>query len=312
MGGRTSGQGYSQLNGNRKKWAQLESDEETKLDYAQNRYYSSTQGRFTSTDEFKGGPHELSVLGSRDPEKQALVYAVITNPQSLNKYQYTYNNPLRYIDPDGRNPQEGIGNVQDAEIRLLLEGKITAEQFKENMNARGLGGVAGVAIVTLWLYGPAAATAVLMAAARNPGRVEQLTITALEVAGGPPGAVTGAVGGASKAELSIARKLAAEGKNVEVVAATGVGRTADFIVNGVKTELKTLEGVGGVATSGTVKSAIGRALGQSGNVIIDASAVKLTLAEAEKGAARAFGADTRLQTVRIIGQDFDIVRVRTN
>ena len=27
--------------------------------------------------------------------------ADITNPQSLNKYQYGYNNPLRYVDPNG-------------------------------------------------------------------------------------------------------------------------------------------------------------------------------------------------------------------
>lgn len=31
-------------------------------------------------------------------------YADITNPQSLNKYQYAYNNPLRYNDPTGHCP----------------------------------------------------------------------------------------------------------------------------------------------------------------------------------------------------------------
>jgi hypothetical protein len=57
------------------------------LDYFINRYYSSAQGRFTSPDEFKGGPVDVSVLGTGHPEKQALPYADITDPQSLNKYQ---------------------------------------------------------------------------------------------------------------------------------------------------------------------------------------------------------------------------------
>jgi RHS repeat-associated protein len=82
VGGRTTGQGYSQLDGSRQKWAQLERDAETGLDYAQNRYYSSTMGRFTSVDP---------TLGSIN----------VTNPQTLNRYTYALNNPLAYIDPDG-------------------------------------------------------------------------------------------------------------------------------------------------------------------------------------------------------------------
>jgi hypothetical protein len=33
-------------------------------------------------------------------------YADLRKPQSLNKYQYAYNNPLRWIDPDGHDPEE--------------------------------------------------------------------------------------------------------------------------------------------------------------------------------------------------------------
>jgi RHS repeat-associated protein len=77
-----------------------ERDNETGLDYFLARYYSSTQGRFTSPDEFAGGPHELFVQ-TGDSKKQALPYAEIVQPQSLNKYTYVYNNPCRYTDPDG-------------------------------------------------------------------------------------------------------------------------------------------------------------------------------------------------------------------
>jgi hypothetical protein len=33
-------------------------------------------------------------------------YADLRKPQSLNKYQYSYNNPLRYIDPNGHEPDD--------------------------------------------------------------------------------------------------------------------------------------------------------------------------------------------------------------
>ncbi len=81
---------------------QKERDNETGLDYFGARYYSSTQGRFTSPDEFRGGPRELFARESAEREKQEpLAYAHILTPQSLNKYQYCLNNPLRYVDPDG-------------------------------------------------------------------------------------------------------------------------------------------------------------------------------------------------------------------
>src|SRR5207253_5041796 len=100
QGGRTTTQGYSVADNVRQKFTSKERDNETSLDYFLARYYSSTQGRFTSPDEFTGGPHELFV-STGDSKKQAIPYAEITQPQSLNKYTYVYNNPCRYTDPDG-------------------------------------------------------------------------------------------------------------------------------------------------------------------------------------------------------------------
>jgi RHS repeat-associated protein len=64
------------------------------LDYFLARYYSSTQGRFTSPDEFAGGPRELFVFAA-EASANPTFYADLANPQSLNKYSYGLNNPLR-------------------------------------------------------------------------------------------------------------------------------------------------------------------------------------------------------------------------
>ena len=88
---------------NQYKFTGQERDGESGLDYFVARHYSSTIGRFIQPDEFAGGP--VDAFSSNDPLPPGpLPYADITNPQSLNKYAYTYNNPLRYTDPDGHNP----------------------------------------------------------------------------------------------------------------------------------------------------------------------------------------------------------------
>ena len=76
-----------------------ERDSESGLDDFGARFYSSSIGRFMQVDEFTGGP--IDVLDPSPSSAGPLPYADIFNPQSLNKYAYTYNNPLRYIDPNG-------------------------------------------------------------------------------------------------------------------------------------------------------------------------------------------------------------------
>lgn len=59
-----------------------ERDSETGLDYFGARYYGSNMGRFTSPD----------------PKPRS---ARVIDPQSWNRYSYTLNNPLKFVDPDG-------------------------------------------------------------------------------------------------------------------------------------------------------------------------------------------------------------------
>jgi RHS repeat-associated protein len=91
---------------------QKERDNETELDYFLARYYSSKQGRFTSPDEFTGGPLELFDFSGIAQENPTF-YADLTQPQSLNKYQYCLGSPLSYLDPDG--------HQQAATQRIMVE-----------------------------------------------------------------------------------------------------------------------------------------------------------------------------------------------
>jgi RHS repeat-associated protein len=104
VGPRTTAQSYSaSADDTRIKFATYQRDNETGLDFAQSRYYSSMHGRFTSPDEFKGGPDELFDFAEHASSNPTF-YAELTNPQSLNKFQYSYNNPYKFNDPLGHCP----------------------------------------------------------------------------------------------------------------------------------------------------------------------------------------------------------------
>jgi RHS repeat-associated protein len=73
-------------------------DGESGLDYFGARYYSSALGRFMTPD-WSGMP-------------EAVPYASIENPQSLNLYSYVLNNPATGTDPDGHWCVFGLGTQQ--------------------------------------------------------------------------------------------------------------------------------------------------------------------------------------------------------
>jgi hypothetical protein len=70
------------------------------LDYFGARYYASAQGRFTSTD----------------PSRKSIK---VINPQTWNRYNYTLNNPLRYVDENGKWPTETHNEIIRTAFRTL-------------------------------------------------------------------------------------------------------------------------------------------------------------------------------------------------
>ena len=103
IGGRTTTQGYSG-DSVRQKFTSKERDNETGLDYFGARYYGSTQGRFTSVDPIQMADTRLN------------------DPQRINLYGHTRNNPLKYIDANGED--------------LFLANTTAVERGRTNIDAR--------------------------------------------------------------------------------------------------------------------------------------------------------------------------------
>src|SRR5258706_6321850 len=101
-GARSTAQGYSVADGVRQKFTQKERDNETGLDYFISRYYSSTQGRFTSSDIFGTRRH---------------------NPQSCNRYSYLLNNQLTYTDPLELAAQHPKYIITEGVLRIVIHDK---------------------------------------------------------------------------------------------------------------------------------------------------------------------------------------------
>ena len=165
------------------KFTSKERDSETGLDYFGARYFSSVQGRWTSADAPFADQHAQ-------------------NPQSWNLYGYVTNNPLRLIDPNGRQSTSPSAGV-DA---LYASGKITYEEWQRASHAANVGAVAGMtagvaAVVSF--FSPELGAALYHWARTNPQQVQEIAAgVAEDVSGAPPGALSTFSGIGSFAHVS--------------------------------------------------------------------------------------------------------------
>jgi RHS repeat-associated protein len=126
----------------RKLFTGQERDAETGLDYFGARYYRADIARFTTVDP------ELNI-------KEALV-----DPQRWNRYAYVTNNPLKYTDPDGKNPlwiTGGIGAAVYGGWAIYQNVRSGAPHWYNNVGFEAAKGF--VVGATLGLAAPALATA---------------------------------------------------------------------------------------------------------------------------------------------------------
>ncbi|MBL8194619.1 MAG: hypothetical protein JNM06_12565, partial [Blastocatellia bacterium] len=100
VGNRASVFGYSSTDSVKHLFTGYFKDDESGLDFAQARHFNGALGRFMQPDEFTGGPEEFYNF-AEDASDNPTFYGTLANPQSLNKYQYCYNSPLKYVDPSG-------------------------------------------------------------------------------------------------------------------------------------------------------------------------------------------------------------------
>jgi RHS repeat-associated protein len=112
--------------GQPKRFTGKERDAETGLDYFGARYYGSKIGRFTTVDPVYTWQENL------------------VDPQRWNRYAYARNNPLRYVDPDGKavlaaNAMPSAQTFQrNAEIRAAVMSVMRFDPFLQDQALVGM------------------------------------------------------------------------------------------------------------------------------------------------------------------------------
>ncbi|MCL5746513.1 MAG: RHS repeat-associated core domain-containing protein, partial [Acidobacteria bacterium] len=155
---------------------------ENSLDYFIARYYSGAQGRFISPD------------WAEQPE--AVPYADFRDPQTLNLYAYTRNNPLTLTDPDGHcGPWCIVGGMALGAAGSYISQRIANPDNPVNWAAVGAGALGGaVAGATMgFATTPAAFTSVLAGATVEVKAGVAVQLAAAAISGVSGGVVSRAV-----------------------------------------------------------------------------------------------------------------------
>ena len=185
VGGRTPQQAYSASDELRQHFTQEERDAETGLDYFFARYYSSSQGRFAGLDSYNVNLERQQAGNQREAE--SLFMKFIGNPQRWNSFSYALNNPVKYVDPNGQEPQDSLELNFERDVKALQKHQISEDEFRARMNARGVGAIAGLALVAAAYGGWETLVAALTWAVANPEQSEQIALDLQMAASGSPG-----------------------------------------------------------------------------------------------------------------------------
>jgi RHS repeat-associated protein len=101
------------------KFTGKERDAESGLDDFGARYYGSSMGRFMSTDPY---------IPQFECKNTSCFTNYFGNPKNWNRYAYTRNNPLAFVDPNGEMTELAVGeNTADnpfGHVSLIINDKV--------------------------------------------------------------------------------------------------------------------------------------------------------------------------------------------
>jgi RHS repeat-associated protein len=237
------------------KFTGKERDSESGLDNFGARYYSSQYGRFMIPD------------WSDDPDP--VPFANFSDPQTLNLYAYLRDNPLNGRDGDGHH-QECAPDKWDPSTNTL-----TAGECREVADPPSLPAESKDFYTRVYNF----------MASRSLYPCATVCYAQAVMPIGPSRGLAGLVANLTEDELTVFNELKGMGFDIQPIENVQGAKTADFLVNGVRTELKTLQTAG----PNTLKNAIESGAKQGEQVIVDARKVGISSANAYRQAARAEG-----------------------